>query len=51
LLFFPMDSDLRLIDFCLLFLFLYYAGVSHGMDLLDFSIESLKVAQPVGVGP
>jgi hypothetical protein len=45
-----MDSDLRLIDFCLLFFFLHYASVSHGMDLLDFSIESLKVAQPVGLG-
>ena len=46
-----MDGDLRLIDLCLLLFFFHYASVSHGMDLLDFSIESLKVAQPVGVGP
>src|SRR6478736_10099510 len=32
LLFFPMNSDLRLIDLCLLFFFLHYASVSHGMD-------------------
>src|SRR6267142_4243669 len=29
LLFFPMDGDLRLVDFCLLFFFFHYASVSH----------------------
>jgi hypothetical protein len=33
LFFFPVDSDLRLIDLCLLFFCFHYASVSHDMDL------------------
>src|ERR1041385_2213954 len=33
LLFFPMNGDLRFIDFCLLLFFIHYASVSHDLDL------------------
>src|SRR5437763_9926615 len=51
LLFFPMDSDLRLIDLCLLFFFLHYASVSHGMDLLISQSNRSNSQRPAGVGP
>src|SRR5438270_320454 len=51
LLFFPMDSDLRLVDLCLLFFFFHYASVSHGMDLLISQSNRSNSHRPAGIGP
>src|SRR5438270_739406 len=50
LVFFPMDSDLRLVDLCLLFFFFHYASVSHGMDLLISQSNRSNSHSPQGLG-
>src|SRR4029077_3161500 len=51
LLFLPVDGNLRLIDFCFLFLFLHYASVSHGIVTSRFELVFVEDSQAaVGMG-